>query len=81
MTKETIEVVVGYYVSEIPDSRKELVREKLLTSEWIPYKEQKPPSDTRILAKYRGGDIYVEWFYGHQGDGILEITHWKSLIK
>jgi hypothetical protein len=79
--KETEEVVVGYYVNELPEKRRELVREKMLASKWIPYEEQKPPSETRILAKYRDGSIYVEWFYGFQGEGILEITHWKPLIK
>ena len=81
MIKETIEVVVGYYLNEISDSRKEFVREKMLASEWIPYEEQKPPSETKILAKYKSGDIFVEWFYGLQEDGILEITHWKPLVK
>jgi hypothetical protein len=27
------------------------------------------------------GSIFVEWFYGRRGDGVLEITHWKPLIK
>jgi hypothetical protein len=79
-----LETALDYYVRDsnnVSDDRKELVREKMLTSCWIPYEEQKPSSDTRILAKYREGTVYVEWFYGRQGTGILEITHWKPLIK
>ena len=76
---------VDYYISEnlnkSPNSRKALVREKLLTSEWIPCEEQKPPSETRILARYKDGSVCLGWFYGFQGDGVLKVTHWKPLIK
>ena len=55
----TIETAVDYYVrdsmNKIPDSRKELVREKMLANQWIPYEEQKAPSDTRILTKNKEG--------------------------
>ena len=83
MTKEqrNLEIALNCYLSDIPDNRKELVREKLIASEWIPYKEHKPPYGTRILTKIREGDFFVEWFDGRRGDGILEITHWKPLIK
>ena len=76
-----IETALDCYVCDIPESRRELVHEKMRTSEWISYDEQKPPMDTRILTKDVGGAIFVEWFYGRRGDGILEITHWKLLIK
>jgi len=80
-----LKTAVDYYVrdscNKISDCRKELVREKMLTSRWIPYEEQKPPSNTRILAKYKDGTIYVEGFYGFNVTGILEITHWKPLVK
>jgi len=75
---------VDYYiecVDKIPNSRKKLVREKLLTSEWIPCEEQKPPSQSRILAKYKDGSVCLGWFYGFQGNGIFKVTHWKPLIK
>ena len=85
MIEETEEVVVDYYINDsmnkIPDKRKELVREKMLTSRWIPYEEQKPPSEKRIFTKNRDGNFYVEWFYGSRGEGLCEITHWKPLIK
>jgi len=84
MTTE-LEEAIDYYVNDsmnkISDDRKELVREKMLTSRWIPYEEQKPPSETRILTINRAGNVYVEWFYGRRGTGINEITHWKSLIR
>ena len=79
--QKEMKMALDCYLCDIPDSRKELVREKLLTSEWISYEEQKPPTDTRILTKSREGCVMVEWFYGRRGDGILEITHWKLLIK
>ena len=82
---QSIETEIDYYVSDssnkISDDRKELVREKMLTSRWIPYEEQKPPYGKRILVKYREGTVYVVWFYGRKGTGILEITNWKPLIK
>ena len=76
---------VDYYISEsmnqVPNRKKELVREKLLTSEWIPCEKQKPPLETRILAKYKDGSVCIGWIYGFQGDGVLKVTHWKPLIK
>jgi len=79
-----LETAIDYYVRDrnnVSDDRKESVREKMLPSSWIPYEEQKPPSETGILTKNREGTVYVEWFYGRRGTGILEITHWKPLIK
>ena len=76
---------VDYYISEslykIPNRRKKLVREKMLTSEWIPCEERKPPSKTRILAKYKNGSICVGYHYGFQRNGVLKVTHWKPLVK
>ena len=76
---------VEYYISEnmnrVPNRKKELVREKMLTSEWIPFDKQEPPSETRILARYKDGSVCVGWIYGFQGDGVLKVTHWKPLIK
>jgi len=76
-----MEIALDCYVYALPESRRELVREKMRTSEWIAYEEQKLPTETRIMTKIRNGDIFVEWFYGRRGEGILEITHWKPLIK
>ena len=75
-----MEIALDYYVCDLPESRRELVREKMRTSEWIAYDEQKPPK-TRIMKKDRAGGIFVGWFYGFRGKGILEMTHWKPLIK
>jgi len=80
-----LETEIDYYVRDssykISDDRKELVREKMLTNRWIPYEEQKPPLETRILTRNREGTAYVEWFDGRRGTGVLEITHWKPLVK
>ena len=76
---------VDYYISEsmfrIPNRRKELVRQKLLSSEWIPWEERKPPLKSKILAKYKNGNVCVGCLYGFQGDGVLKVTHWKPLVK
>ena len=76
-----MEIALDCYVCDIPESRRELVREKMRASEWISYDEQKPPTETRIMTKSREGAIFAEWFYGCREEGILEITHWKPLIK
>ena len=75
---------VDYYINysnKIPDSRKELVREKMLTSEWIPCAEQNPPPQARVLARYIDGSVCIGWNYGFLGNGTTNITHWKPLIK
>ena len=76
-----MEIALECYVCDLPESRRELVHEKMRASEWISYDEQKPPTETRILTKDRAGGIFVGWFYGRRGEGVLEITHWKPLIK
>jgi hypothetical protein len=75
---------VDYYINSsntIPNCRKKIVREKMLASEWIPCDEQEPPSRKRILARYKDGSVCIGWIYGFQGNGVMNVTHWKPLIK
>ena len=80
--EQAVDDYINGSINKIPDNRKELVREKMLKSRWIPYEEQKPPSEKRILEKTQNGSVGVVWFNGIQRwDGILKITHWKPLLK
>lgn len=79
--RRAIDYYINEFMSKIPNRRIELVREKMLTSKWISCEEQKPPSEKRILAKYKDGSVCLGWFYGFKGDEILKITHWKPLLS